>query len=218
MLAACGSDEAEEDDNNLIDEELAESTENEPTQEELDAQLKEEAIEADFVAINGDEVEDGTKLYADGTVDLILEEGVIDKFSFSTDGGIYTIISLDTDTEVSEGDFVRVYGTYAGKEEGTGIPMLSVTVIEPGEKQELEELTLENGDYYVGEDIIPGEYIVSTEETGGNLIIEDAAGKTKVNEMLGTGDEYKNDIEVRLDGGDEVKIIAIKSVTFSPKE
>lgn len=136
LLVGCGGeDSSEHKENDKQDASTEQQENNKPTQEELDAKLKKEAIEADFVAINGGEVEDGTKLYADGTVDLILEEGAIDTFSFSTDDGLYTVKSLDIDSTVSEGDFIRVYGTYAGKEEGTGIPLLSVTVIEPIENE-----------------------------------------------------------------------------------
>ncbi|WP_449354396.1 hypothetical protein ACUL41_14810 [Virgibacillus natechei] len=143
FLAACGgeAEDTNEQANATTPTEEAteteESTEEEPTQEELDAQLKEEAIEADFVAINGDEVEEDTKIHATGTIDMVMEDGVMDEFMFTTeegDGyGMYIVHNLDMDAEIQEGETIKVYGTYSGKDEEMSAPILSTTIIEPAE-------------------------------------------------------------------------------------
>jgi colicin import membrane protein len=119
LLMGCSANEPTEE---------ATAEESGPTQEELDAQLKDEATAADFVELNSDDAETGKKVYAEGTVDVILEEGVIQSLSFSTDDGMYTLANA-SGTKVSEGDQVKVYGVYSGKDE-TGIPKIDVSIIE----------------------------------------------------------------------------------------
>src|SRR5690625_5624824 len=66
LLSACGNDEEVNTEPKEEQEPSPEQENNEPSQDELDEQLKEEATEADFVKVNGDEVDEGTKLYAEG--------------------------------------------------------------------------------------------------------------------------------------------------------
>src|SRR5690625_4049844 len=112
LLSACGNDE-EVNTESKEDESSVEQESNEPSQEELDEQLKEEATEADFVKVNGGEVEEGAKLFAEGEVSHADEE-IIQQFTLTTksgDGyGMYTVKSIAD--EVSDGDQVKVYGTY----------------------------------------------------------------------------------------------------------
>lgn len=129
FIAACNSD-------NDKPETSVEPTTNEPTQEELNEQLKEEAIEADIIQINGDEVEEGTKLKATGEISVYKEGlGPLGKdFMLTTEEGnghgIYQIINMDAnDTTIQEEQTVTVYGTYYGKDE-SGTPQITVTVIE----------------------------------------------------------------------------------------
>jgi len=110
-------------------------TEDKPTQEELNIQLKEEAIEADFVNINGDKVEKGTKLHLKGEVSVIDSIESLGKFSITTkenDGfGMYDIINFTGEKlNIKEGDIIEVWGVYNVKDENTGMPTISMTVYE----------------------------------------------------------------------------------------
>ena len=130
LLSACGNDEEVNTEPKEEQEPSAEQENNEPSQDELDEQLKEEATEADFVKVNGDEVDEGTKLYAEGETSNINDD-TLQGFTLTTDGGMYTVKSF-SDEDVSEGDQVKVYGTYDGKDD-TSMPILNVTVIETTE-------------------------------------------------------------------------------------
>lgn len=125
-----------------------ESQENKPTQEELDAKLKQEAVEADFVAANGGEYETGKEIKATGEItNLLNKEGeILPVFTLTTkesDGfGMYTVkvmqanttvtqkeVTLSNGTKLTEGTQVTVYGTYDGRSE-VGFPLINSTVIE----------------------------------------------------------------------------------------
>ena len=130
LLVACGEDE--ELISNTEKEVPTNQEETEPTQEELDAQLKNDTIALDFIKANGDEVAKGTKVTISGEVTVVMSEGIGGEFGVSTkenDGfGVYTVKNLST-KEVVNGDFVTVYGIYDGRDE-SGIPVINVTVIE----------------------------------------------------------------------------------------
>jgi hypothetical protein len=104
----------------------------EETQEELNEELRNEAIEASFVKLNGDEVKEDTPLYLEGEVSTILSDTGLQTFSFLTTepegSGMYTIVNATID-KASEGDQVKLYGKYAGKDD-TGVPKINVTIIE----------------------------------------------------------------------------------------
>lgn len=109
-----------------------ESVKIEPTQEELNAKLKAEAVKADFVEINVDNPV-GKKVFAEGEV-TILTKGALDEFTLTTkegDGyGIYQItLANTTEEDYSEGDIVRIYGTADGKDE-LGMPKILATIVE----------------------------------------------------------------------------------------
>lgn len=108
-----------------------ETNESEPTQEELNNQLKEEASEADFVKLNNGEIEEGTKLKVSGEITLMESNNDFTLTSKENDGyGMYSILNFDTtESTVEEGDDVTVYGTYTGDSE-TGMPEIRITVIE----------------------------------------------------------------------------------------
>src|SRR5699024_3966347 len=69
--------DAEED----VEEEIEET---EPTQEELDKEVKEDAIEAEFAEINGDRVAIDTRLTATGEVSIVMREGALGEFDLTT--------------------------------------------------------------------------------------------------------------------------------------
>ena len=130
LLAACGGEEATPKEDTPVEETSGES--NEPTQEELNAQLKEEATAISFVAANAGEVPKNAKVTLKGVVKVIFSEGVAGKFSFTTTEGegygVYTIVNLSM-TEPVEGNKVTIYGTFDGKDE-SGIPQIVATIIE----------------------------------------------------------------------------------------
>lgn len=129
FLAACG-DEKKEEPKVETSSEQVETTE--PTQEELNAKLKDEAITLDFIAANGDEVEKDTKVTITGEVTTVMSEGIGGIFTVTTtegDGfGLFSVKNFTSD-EVVEGQTVSVYGTYNGKDESK-IPSIVASFIE----------------------------------------------------------------------------------------
>jgi hypothetical protein len=131
LLVACSSESSEP-----VEEETKVSTEetkkDEPTQEELNAQLKEEATKANFVELNSDDTEKGQKIFTVGTIDVVIKEGMLGEFSFTTEEdegyGMYTVVNV-MGTEVTKGDKVKIYGVYDGKDE-SGFPIINATIIE----------------------------------------------------------------------------------------
>jgi colicin import membrane protein len=104
-----------------------------PTQEELDAQLKEEAVQADFVELNSDEAETGKKVFTEGVIDSIAKEGMLGEFTLTTEEGegvgMYTVVDVMGSDLVKEGTNIKVYGVYEGKDD-LGFPKINATVIE----------------------------------------------------------------------------------------
>lgn len=129
LLAACG-DEAEKETKAVED--TTKEVATEPTQNELNAKLKTEAIPLDFVAANGDEIEKDTKVTITGEVTSVMSDGVGGKFTVTTtedDGfGVFSVTNLTLD-EVVEGQTVNVYGTFSGKDESS-TPSITATFIE----------------------------------------------------------------------------------------
>lgn len=89
------------------------------------------------------------------------------------------------------------------------------TVSEP---EKPKTTTLGTGSFYVGKDIDPGRYTVSTQSQFGNFFVYDENGIPTVNEILGTDSQAVNNITVDLKDGQKIEISGIQSVTFSPKE
>lgn len=132
VLAACGEEEAAEP---VEQEETVEETTDEPTQEELNAQMKEEAIEAEFTKANAEEYEVGTRLKATGEVSFMGDDQTFLEFTLTTEEGegfgMYNITGVNTtETEIADGQVVTVYGAYDGKDEELGFPIISVTIVE----------------------------------------------------------------------------------------
>lgn len=135
LLTACGSDEAgTETGPSETEQQTSEQQTAGPTQEELNQQLKDEAVEIDFVEANGGGVEVGTKVKATGEVSFLNEF----TFTLTTDegegSGMYEIQYVNTtDTVFEDGDTVTIYGAFTGKLESTGMPSISTSLIEPTE-------------------------------------------------------------------------------------
>lgn len=133
LLAACGEGESAPVESQEVGSTEEKAAESEPTQEELNAQLKEEATEIDFVKANGDEVEEGTKVKATGEVSNLIDDTLM-KFTLATEEGegfgMYSVAGFNTtEADISDGQTVTIYGTYAGKGD-TGMPAINVTIIE----------------------------------------------------------------------------------------
>ncbi|SFF85689.1 hypothetical protein SAMN05216353_11126 [Halobacillus alkaliphilus] len=104
----------------------------EPNQEKLDNELKDEAREVNFTRVRAGRVEEGTKVLIQGEVTMAspIEVGSELVVATQEDGGhgMYTVQNMDSDSQYEEGDFVKVYGTYNGKSEGT--PKITSPLIE----------------------------------------------------------------------------------------
>lgn len=87
------------------------------------------------------------------------------------------------------------------------------------EEPKAEAADLGAGKFYVGEDIVPGRYIVSTEEEMGNFnIFPKKALDMGTVEILGTDESLAvNNITVDLKDGDEIEIGGLNKVHFEPK-
>ncbi|MGD7008258.1 hypothetical protein [Metabacillus sp. 84] len=81
------------------------------------------------------------------------------------------------------------------------------------EKQKVVNFT--TGNYFVGEDIFPGRYVITTDDNHGLLFISDYLGNSK--EMKALGKNSMNNLTVDLQGGDEIEINGLDNVTFTPK-
>lgn len=132
VLAGCAAEESKPKETAK----LVAAKKEEPTQEQLNETLKREAMKADFVELNVDEPPIGKKVFAEGKVDVLTVDNVMDEFFLTTregDGyGMYKINLLKTtgfNFEYSEGDQVRIYGGVTKKEED-GTPQIIATIIE----------------------------------------------------------------------------------------
>lgn len=134
LLAACGEEKAAPKEETPASEEK--NTKDEvaetkgPTQEELDAKLKEEAIKLDFVKANGGEVAKDTKVTIKGKITNITDDGM--KFTLTTtegDGyGMFNIINVVL-KDIKLDDEVTIYGRFNGKDD-LGAPSIAATIIE----------------------------------------------------------------------------------------
>jgi hypothetical protein len=131
LLAACGEEEATEPVE--VEGTVEDTATSEPSQEELNTQLKEEATEIDFVQANAGEIEEGTKVKATGEVSNLVDDTLME-FTLTTEegdgSGMYSVKGFNTtDAAIEEGQTVTVYGTYDGKDD-SGMPSIALTIIE----------------------------------------------------------------------------------------
>ncbi|USK48848.1 DNA-binding protein [Bacillus sp. CMF12] len=134
FLSACTQEESEPVVNDTETNTEVSSKEEEPSQEELNAKLKDEAVQANFVELNVDNPPDGKKVFAEGEVSTLIKDDVLDEFTITTNEGnghgMYSVNLINTtEFEYKEGDRVRIYGAVKGKDEG-GLPQISATIIE----------------------------------------------------------------------------------------
>ncbi|EJQ43665.1 hypothetical protein IEQ_04993 [Bacillus cereus BAG6X1-2] len=145
-LAACGSNEKADSDvqvNENIQQEQQKPEENEPPQKELNDTMKREAVRGEFVEFNNDTPSKKKEVFFEGKIDKLIsstgekELRLNDYFMLKTqenDGiGLFKIFNGDIDNtkreHFKEGDTVRVYGIFLGKDE-LGFPTIGTTLIE----------------------------------------------------------------------------------------
>ena len=101
-------------------EEVGKSNNKEKTQEQINQELREKAIRADFTVINSEEETDGLAVFAEGEISVVDYKGSIDIDVFPSfllsqeegDGfGVYHISNILSVDGLEDGDEVIVYGT-----------------------------------------------------------------------------------------------------------
>ncbi|AQQ53531.1 hypothetical protein B0X71_10910 [Planococcus lenghuensis] len=114
-----------------VEEEPAEEVEealNDQIPEGLEAEIIEEAIEADYEMLTAGEYGEEV-LYVAGEVSEVENEQVGGAtFTLETDEGPLVITNM-SETEVAEGDHITTYGTYGGEDEASALPNIIATVI-----------------------------------------------------------------------------------------
>ena len=103
------------------------------SQEEINEQMRENAIEADFIKINGNEWKD-KDVFATGKVSFVeVSEPAINFTLTTTEGdgfGVYSIFTFSTLVgEVLDGSTVKIYGI-VGDRNKLGMPSITATIIE----------------------------------------------------------------------------------------
>ncbi|MBT2717958.1 hypothetical protein [Bacillus sp. ISL-57] len=134
LLAGCG-DKQKETSGDVEGNKTEETVETKGlTQDELNAKLKEEAVEADYKELNSDNAPDKKKVFVKGEIGSVFEEGILGTFILNNENGIYTVNLLSVDEKYEAGDNVTVYGTTNGKDE-TGNPQITATILEHNEEK-----------------------------------------------------------------------------------
>ena len=112
------------------------STKQGESTEEYLLRLKAEAVKADWVELTHREPHADDFVYLEGEVTIIMIEGLLGYFYISQEEnggyGIYHIDNVDFDEPLFwDGDIVKVWGCFTGKEETTHIPTILGLIIEP---------------------------------------------------------------------------------------
>ncbi|AQQ54191.1 hypothetical protein [Planococcus lenghuensis] len=114
-----------------------ESAEEEPTEEEamsdqtpegLETEIINEAVEADFEMLTAGEYGEEVLYVTGEATEVENEQADGATFTLETDGGPLVITNM-SETEVTAGDSIVVYGTYGGEDEASGLPNIIATVI-----------------------------------------------------------------------------------------
>src|SRR5699024_8467860 len=119
-----------------------------------------------------------------------------------------------------------------GDAAGLGVPSVTTTLIE-GEELEISGLsevtftpaetelrtTLGTGDWVVGLDVAPGDYVVTPAEGGwGNFVVYDSSGFPDTNGLLGDAEGLGvPEGTIPVPAGEEIQISGISEVTFAEK-
>ncbi|HBV97802.1 MAG TPA: hypothetical protein DEF36_12255 [Desulfotomaculum sp.] len=104
-----------------------------PTQTELDAKLKKEAAQANFIELNSSpEKNKDKRVYAKGGISAPAPDGW--EFTLSTKegngNGMYSVKNLSRIFDIKAGEEVKIYGTFSGKDSKTGMPIITATILE----------------------------------------------------------------------------------------
>jgi hypothetical protein len=133
-LAACsGTSKKSESTKQVTTVSSEPSVSKEPTQEELNAKLKSEAVKADFVKINGGEWKD-KKVFAEGEISNVDVQDPVTTFLLAAKEGnglgVYKIRAVTSLIgKINDKDKVKIYGI-VNEPDKDGIPKILVTVIE----------------------------------------------------------------------------------------
>jgi colicin import membrane protein len=105
----------------------------EPSQEELNEKLISESVQADFVELNSDQAEIGKRVFAVGEISFIKESGIYKSFTLTTKEGngygLFTITDILKSENYQDGDTVKIFGAYIGKDD-LGFPKIDSSIIE----------------------------------------------------------------------------------------
>ena len=106
----------------------------EPTQEEINEQIKAEAVEIDFIKAQAAEYAKYARVKATGEVKLKDDLNFVLSTEEGDGHGLYDITYLNTtEVQFEDGDIVTVYGSYDGPDGREDLPIIRVTIIEPVE-------------------------------------------------------------------------------------
>ncbi|MCP3028624.1 hypothetical protein [Halobacillus sp. A5] len=112
----------------------ANESKEQPSQQDLEEQLREEAVPIDFATVNAGEVEEGDKVFIQGYISAAAPaDEAAAVFSVTADEeageGTYSVENKDEGAEFMIKDIVEVYGTYQGTDDA-GTPVIEGTIIE----------------------------------------------------------------------------------------
>lgn len=127
LLTACGDA--------MVDEETAveviEETEGEHTQAQVNVALKEQAVELEHDQAAAGEVSGGAQVFSTGVTFAVSDEsaGAGEEFELIAEDGEYLVRNYSM-REVEEGHTVKVYGTFDGMDEASGLPVIRAALVE----------------------------------------------------------------------------------------
>lgn len=108
--------------------------ENSISLEESNKKIREEAVKADFVKINGEEM-NGKAVFVTGKVSNLELDETIPRFTLTSEEnngyGIYTMVLFDDDAKdrIKDGETITAYG-YVIARDSSGIPQITANIIE----------------------------------------------------------------------------------------
>ena len=93
--------------------------------------LKEKAVKADFVEINGhyDKVK-AKAVFAEGKISALSNSGVPNFLLNQGGGSLFYIMNASDTQDLKDGDMIKIYGQVTNPKEGGGIPSIWCSVVE----------------------------------------------------------------------------------------
>lgn len=191
ILSACGNEAVETDGDPTP---VKETSDQQPTQDELNEQLKKEAKTYSFAEINANEVQKNSKIIVEGAI-TGGSFGIGDKFYIESNDGVYDVVNFNTtDTTFTTNDYVKIYGAYNGKDETTDIPIITSTIVE----------VIKNEDKATKEEN-------KTLSKVGDQIYDEGVGNVKLEKLVNINKEYET-------AGLKIKLLDAKVLTITEIE